>query len=66
MNEENGVRPANIASLLGDIAGIQLLQTSAGSGNTIARIQGLAATILDFQCDLLFIYLLKILKHIHV
>lgn len=41
MNEENGVKPGNIMSLLGDIAGIQMQQVSASSGNTYARIQGL-------------------------
>ncbi|MFZ4456054.1 MAG: TonB-dependent receptor [Bacteroidales bacterium] len=41
MQEENGIRPANISSLLGDIAGIQMQQTSASSGNMNARIQGL-------------------------
>lgn len=41
LNEENGVKPGNIMSLLGDIAGIQMQQVSASSGNTFARIQGL-------------------------
>jgi outer membrane receptor for ferrienterochelin and colicins len=41
MQEENTIRPANISSLLGDIAGIQMQQTSASSGNLNARIQGL-------------------------
>lgn len=41
LNEENGVKPGNILSLLGDVAGIQLQQTSASSGNTLARVQGL-------------------------
>ncbi len=41
LNEENGVKPGNIMSLLGDIAGIQMQQVSASSGNTLARIQGL-------------------------
>ncbi len=41
LNEENGVKPGNIMSLLGDIAGIQMQQVSASSGNTYARIQGL-------------------------
>ncbi len=41
MNEENGVKPGNIMSLLGDIAGIQMQLVSASSGNTYARIQGL-------------------------
>jgi len=41
MTEENTIRPANISSLLGDIGGIQMQQTSASSGNMNARIQGL-------------------------
>ena len=41
MDEENGIKPGNISSLLGDIAGIQMQQVSASSGNTYARIQGL-------------------------
>ncbi len=41
LNEENGIKPANILSILGDIAGIQIQQVSASSGNTYARIQGL-------------------------
>lgn len=41
LKEENGVKPGNILSLLGDIAGIQMQQVSASSGNTLARVQGL-------------------------
>ncbi|MCF3111268.1 TonB-dependent receptor plug domain-containing protein [Niabella sp. CC-SYL272] len=41
MNEENGIRPANIASILGDVSGVQIQQTSATSGNSNVRIQGL-------------------------
>lgn len=41
MQEENGIKPGNIASILGDIAGIQMQQTSAASGNMNARMQGL-------------------------
>ena len=39
--EENQIKPGNIASLLGDIAGIQIQQTSAATGNADMRIQGL-------------------------
>ena len=39
--EENGIKPGNIASLLGDIAGIQIQQTSASTGNADMRVQGL-------------------------
>lgn len=41
VNEENGIKPGNIMSLLSDVAGIQMQQVSASSGNTYARIQGL-------------------------
>ncbi len=41
VEEESGVKPGNIASLLGDVAGIQSQQTSAVTGNTDLRIQGL-------------------------
>jgi outer membrane receptor for ferrienterochelin and colicin len=41
VDEESGVKPSHIASLLGDVAGIQSQQTSAVSGNTELRIQGL-------------------------
>jgi outer membrane receptor for ferrienterochelin and colicins len=39
--EENGIKPGNIAGLLGDIAGIQIQQTSATTGNADMRVQGL-------------------------
>lgn len=41
VQEESGIKPSHIASLLGDVAGIQAQQTSAVSGNTDMRIQGL-------------------------
>ena len=41
VSEENGIKPGNIASLLGDVAGIQIQQTSAATGNADARVQGL-------------------------
>lgn len=41
MEEENTIKPANIASILGDVSGIQIQQTSAVSGNASIRIQGL-------------------------
>lgn len=41
VNEEAGIKPGNIASLLGDIAGIQNQQTSASTGNMEMRVQGL-------------------------
>lgn len=41
VHEENQIKPGNIASLLGDIAGIQIQQTNAATGNSDLRIQGL-------------------------
>ncbi len=41
MNEESTLKPGNIASILGDMSGIQIQQSSAISGNSNVRIQGL-------------------------
>jgi iron complex outermembrane receptor protein/outer membrane receptor for ferrienterochelin and colicins len=41
MNEESMVKPGNIASILGDISGVQIQQSSATNGNSSIRIQGL-------------------------
>lgn len=41
VEEESGIKPSHIVSLLGDVAGIQAQQTSAVSNNTELRIQGL-------------------------
>jgi outer membrane receptor for ferrienterochelin and colicins len=41
VEEESGVKPSHIASLLGDVAGIQSQLTSPVTGNTDMRIQGL-------------------------
>lgn len=41
MDEENTIKPGNIASILGDVSGIQIQQSSAVSGNANVRIQGL-------------------------
>ncbi len=41
VEEESGVKPAHIANLLADVAGIQSQQISAVTGNTDLRIQGL-------------------------
>lgn len=41
VKEENQIKPGNIASLLGDIAGIQIQPTNAATGNADMRIQGL-------------------------
>ncbi len=39
--EEASVKPGNIASILGDVSGVQIQQSSATSGNSNVRIQGL-------------------------
>ncbi len=41
MNEENTIKPGNIASILGDVSSVQIQQSSAVSGNANVRIQGL-------------------------
>jgi outer membrane receptor for ferrienterochelin and colicins len=41
VGEENQIKPGNIASLLGDVAGIQIQPTNAATGNADMRIQGL-------------------------
>ncbi|AIZ63268.1 hypothetical protein PK28_05410 [Hymenobacter sp. DG25B] len=41
MEEEGSIKPGNIASLLGDVAGMQVQPTSATTGNADLRIQGL-------------------------
>lgn len=41
LEEENTVKPANIGSLLSDISGVQIQQSSPVSGNSNVRIQGL-------------------------
>ncbi|MCX6210695.1 MAG: carboxypeptidase-like regulatory domain-containing protein, partial [Bacteroidetes bacterium] len=41
MTEESTIKPANIASILGDVSGVQIQQSSAVTGNASVRIQGL-------------------------
>lgn len=41
MDEENTIKPGNIASILSDVSGIQIQQSSPVSGNANVRIQGL-------------------------
>ncbi|MGY3214144.1 TonB-dependent receptor [Mucilaginibacter sp. HD30] len=41
MTEEAGLKPGNVASILGDLSGVQIQQSSATSGNSNVRIQGL-------------------------
>jgi outer membrane receptor for ferrienterochelin and colicins len=51
VDEESSVKPANISSLLGDVAGIQTQQTSAVTGNTDIRIQGLPGSYTQLLQD---------------
>lgn len=41
MGEENSIKPANIGSILGDVSGVQIQQSSPVTGNSNVRIQGL-------------------------
>ncbi len=41
LNEEAAIKPGNISSILGDVSGVQIQQSSAVSGNSNVRIQGL-------------------------
>ena len=41
MDEESAIKPAGIASILGDVSGVQIQQSSAINGNANVRIQGL-------------------------
>jgi len=41
MDEENSIKPSNIGSILGDMSGVQIQQTSQVSNNSNVRIQGL-------------------------
>lgn len=51
VGEENGIKPGNITSLLGDIAGIQIQQSSATTGNADARVQGLPGKYIQILRD---------------
>ena len=41
LHEESSIKPGNVASILGDVSGVQIQQTSAVSGNSVVRMQGL-------------------------
>jgi outer membrane receptor for ferrienterochelin and colicin len=41
LHEESSIKPDNVASILGDVSGVQIQQTSAVSGNAVVRMQGL-------------------------
>jgi len=54
--EENSIKPGNITSLLGDISGIQIQQSSAVSANSNIRIQGLGGKYTQILRDGLPLY----------
>ena len=56
MDEENSIKPASIASILGDISGVQIQQSSAVSGNANIRIQGLEGRYTQILRDGLPLY----------
>lgn len=41
MEEENGIKPGNVSSILGDLSVIHIQQTSAVTGGSAVRMQGL-------------------------
>lgn len=56
MEEENLIKPGNIASILGDVSGVQIQQTSNTSGNANVRIQGLGGQYTQILKDGMPIY----------
>lgn len=56
MDEENGIRPGNVASILGDYSGIQIQATGLTSGNAVVRILGLAGRYTQVLRDGLPVY----------
>ncbi len=56
MDEENGIRPGNVASILGDYSGIQIQSTGLASGNAQVRILGLPGRYTQVLRDGLPVY----------
>ncbi|MCB0431320.1 MAG: TonB-dependent receptor [Flavobacteriales bacterium] len=56
MQEENGIVPGNMASLLGDLSVIHIQQTSSVSGNMVVRMQGMDSKYTQMLRDGLPIY----------
>ncbi len=56
MDEENTIKPGSVASILGDISGIQIQQSSAVSANSNVRIQGLGGKYTQMMRDGLPLY----------
>lgn len=51
MDEENQLKPGNVASILGDLSVIHVQQTSAVTGNTTIRMQGLDGRYTQLRRD---------------
>ncbi len=56
MHEENGIKPGNIASILGDLSVIHIQQTSAVSSGSVVRMQGLGGRYTQLMRDGLPLY----------
>ena len=56
IEEESAIKPANVASLLGDIAGAQIQPTSPTTGNLDLRLQGLPGQYTQILRDGLPLY----------
>ncbi|MGE5350464.1 MAG: TonB-dependent receptor [Acidobacteriota bacterium] len=56
INEENGIAPGNIVSLLGDISGVQVQQTSVASGEQSLKMLGLGGKYTQVLRDGLPLY----------
>ncbi len=56
MNEENGIKPGNIASIIGDLSVIHIQQTSSVSAGSVVRMQGLGGRYTQLLRDGLPVY----------
>lgn len=56
MEEESAIKPGGIASILGDVSGVQIQQSSAVTGNASVRIQGLGSRYTQILKDGLPLY----------
>ncbi len=56
MHEENGIKPGNIASILGDLSVIHIQQTSSVSSGSVVRMQGLGGRYTQLMRDGLPLY----------
>ena len=56
VTEEGQIKPGNIASLLNDVAGVQIQQTNAATGGTDMRLQGINGKYTQLLIDGLPLY----------